>query len=140
MATSAGLGLATSGLIAAHMVSPVVRLHNDPAAERGPFLASVVGRWALPDGAAAWEAGVERSRQVWATDPADAAAIWFGSGVRPTAPDCQRPPSVGDLVLTGPDRAPPCGDKVNYSRVHRIFTRDDYDRYLGLWLLYEVLP
>jgi 4-amino-4-deoxy-L-arabinose transferase-like glycosyltransferase len=91
--TGAWFALLCSAGLAAHGVWPWMPLPNDPVHRltEGESLGAVVGRFALPDGVAAWEAGVDDAMPVYTERYQEAALIHYYTGIEARVlPGCGR--------------------------------------------------
>ena len=141
--TGAWFALMCSVVVAIHGVQPWLSLPSDPALRltEGAVVASVVGRFALPDGVAAWDPGVEESVPVYTERYQEAAFIHYYTGIEARVfPGCGRanqydlwPVELPESALMvrpttgGPDL---CSDAVwpVKSRAHNV----------GRWQIFEV--
>ncbi|NCG20099.1 MAG: hypothetical protein GWP91_13910 [Rhodobacterales bacterium] len=150
-----GLGVALSALLVVHSLTPVVRLSQDPAARltEGPILGRAVAVWALPDGVAAWEDGVEHASPIWTERYQEAALIHYYTGIPARVfPGCGRPnqydlwpvgPREPGLFLRPATGGPPtCVEDADWQvgPARPIRTADTQNRAVGPWQIFEVKP
>ena len=147
------IGLFASIGLALHGTTPLARLPVDPATRltEGAVLADVVGRWALPEGVAAWEERVVEASPVLTERYQEAALIHWHLGIPAVkAPGCGRPDQY-DLWAAPP--LPPralfvkpatsgtllcTDDRYDKRGPHRLRGEDRVGRLVGIWDLWEL--
>ncbi len=151
--TGAWFGLLCSIGLTIHGVKPWLSLPKDPGARltEGPIIASVVGRFSLPNGVAAWDPGVDAAIPVYTERYQEAAFIHYYTGIDARVlPGCGRPsqydlwprdlPDAALMVRPATRGDALCSDGIwpERSAPHQIDGVDVFGRRVGRWQIFEV--